>query len=96
MDKVRRAERKEHEALKGHKVTFLRNRHNLSDKKEKALSEMIELYPMLGEAYRLKVLFNDLWGMPNKTVAKVAEGVTRLKKQKYRPLWPSQKTVKGH
>lgn len=69
MDKVRRAERIEHEALKGHKYTFLKNRQNLTDKQEKSLTEMIELYPNLGKAYRLKVLFNDLWEMPNKTAA---------------------------
>lgn len=69
MDKVRKAERKEHEALKGQKYTFLKNRQNLTDKQEKALSEMIKLYPTLGEAYRLKVLFNDLWGMPDKQAA---------------------------
>ncbi len=69
MDKVRCAERLEHEALKGHKYTFLRNRQNLSDKQEKSLSEMIELYPNLGRAYRLKVLFNDLWEMPSKEAA---------------------------
>jgi len=27
------------------------------------------MYPTLGEAYRLKVLFNDLWAMPDKPVA---------------------------
>jgi transposase len=69
MDKVRRAERIEHDELKGHKYTFLKNRQNLSEKREKALSEMIELYPTLGTAYRLKVLFNDLWDMPNKEAA---------------------------
>ncbi|HEY5138480.1 MAG TPA: hypothetical protein VIJ25_04070, partial [Methylococcales bacterium] len=30
------------------------------------LDELIKLYPTLGEAYRLKVLFNDLWEMPDK------------------------------
>jgi len=30
---------------------------------------MITLYPTLGEAYRLKVLFNDLWEMPEKSAA---------------------------
>ncbi len=30
---------------------------------------MITLYPTPGEAYRLKVLFNDLWGMPGKPTA---------------------------
>ncbi len=69
MNKVRIAERKEHDELKGHKYTFLKNRKNLSETKEKALDEMITLYPTLGEAYRLKVLFNDLWEMPNKTAA---------------------------
>ena len=53
---MRIAEHKEHDALKGHKYTFLKNRENLSDKKEKELDELIKLYPTLGEAYRLKVL----------------------------------------
>jgi transposase len=69
MNQVRIAERKEHHALKGHKYTFLKNRENLSGKKEKELDEMIKLYPTLGEAYRLKVLFNDLWEMPDKPAA---------------------------
>ena len=69
MNQVRIAERKEHDALKGHKYTFLKNRENLSDKKEKELDELIKLYPTLGEAYRLKVLFNDLWEMPDKPTA---------------------------
>ena len=63
MDKVRQTERKEHEELKGHKYTFLKNRDNLSDSKQKALSELIVLFPTLGHAYRLKELFNDLWDM---------------------------------
>jgi len=69
MNQVRIIERKEHDELKGHKYSFLRNRENLSDKKEKSLAEMITLYPTLGEAYRLKVLFNDLWEMPDKPAA---------------------------
>ena len=56
MNQVRIAERKEHDALKGHKYTFLKNRENLSDKKEKELDELIKLYPTLGEAYRLILL----------------------------------------
>jgi transposase len=30
---------------------------------------MITLYPVLGQAYRLKELFNDLWDMPDKQAA---------------------------
>jgi len=69
MDKVRKDERKEHEALKGLKYTFLKNRENLSVKQEASMVEMIQLYPKLGETYRLKVLFNDLWEMPRKSAA---------------------------
>jgi transposase len=53
MNQVRIDERKEHDALKGHKYTFLRNRDNLTNKQEASLAEMIDLYPTLGQAYRL-------------------------------------------
>jgi transposase len=69
MNQVRIIERKEHDELKGHNYIFLRNRENLSNTKEKSLAEMIILYPTLGEAYRLKVLFNDHWEMPDKPAA---------------------------
>lgn len=44
MNQVRIVERKEHNALKGHKYTRLRNRVNLSDKQEESLAEMIKLF----------------------------------------------------
>lgn len=69
MDAVRKAERKEHDALKGHKYTLLRNRESLSETQQQQLTDILRLYPTLGEAYRLKMLFNDLWSMPDKTSA---------------------------
>jgi transposase len=63
MNKVGIDERKEHAALKNHKYTFLQNKETLSDKKRRALEDMITLYPTIGAAYRLKELFNDLWTM---------------------------------
>jgi transposase len=69
MDQVRKSERAQHEALKGHKYTFLKNPQNLSDAKRQELAILIEVYPSLGEAYRLKILFNDLWTMPSKEAA---------------------------
>lgn len=71
MDTVRKQERREHDALKGHKYTFLKNPDNLSEAKQTELSKMIILYPALGEAYRLKILFNDLWEMPTKQSANI-------------------------
>jgi len=57
---VRIAECKEHDALKGHQCTFLKNREKLSDKKEKELAELIKRYPTLGEAHRLEPVYDLL------------------------------------
>lgn len=69
MDAVRRSERKEHEALKGHKYTFLKNTDKLSDTRKQKLAEFITLYPTLGEAYRMKETFNVLWEMDSEEKA---------------------------
>ena len=45
MNQVRIIERKEHNELKGHKYTFLKNRKNLTKTKEQALDEMIKCTP---------------------------------------------------
>lgn len=76
MDEVRRSERKEHEALKGHKYTFLKNADKLSDSRKEKLAEFITLYPTLGEAYRMKETFNVLWEMNSEEKA-----------SKYLDLW---------
>jgi transposase len=61
LDEVRRAERRNHVALKGHKYTFLKNYNNLTAKQKLAKYEFIQDYPELGEACRLQELFNDFW-----------------------------------
>ncbi len=96
MDTVRKQERKEHNELKGHKYTFLKNK--LSDKKQSELSELITLYPTLGEAYRLKVLFNDLWDMPDKNSATafISHWFDEVEKSKIQPFMRFSRTVKAH
>jgi transposase len=98
MDKVRQAERKEHDELKGHKYTFLKNRSNLSNNKQKALSELITLYPTLGEAYRLKELFNDLWEMDDEEEATcfLVDWCKEVEKTNIFPFKQFVKTVKAH
>ena len=71
MDTVRKLERKEHDDLKGHKYTFLKNPCNLTDKKAVELESLVQIYPILGEAYRLKESFNLLWSMSD-----IAEATT--------------------
>lgn len=69
MDEVRRAERKEHDALKGHKYLFLKHPDTLSNTQCQTLAGLITLYPGLGKAYRLKTLFDDLWTMKTRPEA---------------------------
>ncbi len=98
MDKVRKAERKEHEALKGHKYTFLKNPDHLSETKQKELAKIIQLYPTLGEAYRLKLLFNDLWTMPDKPAAHafLEQWCAEVEAAKIPAFLKFAKTVRAH
>jgi transposase len=98
MDKVRQAERKEHAELKGHKYTFLKNKQNLSETKQKALSELITLYPTLGEAYRLKELFNDLWEMEDEeeATAFLVNWCDEVEKTNMPPFKQFVKMIKSH
>jgi transposase len=61
MDKVRKQERREHEELRGHRYLFLKSNEHLSDRQKKDRTELIELLPTIGEAYRLKELIKDFW-----------------------------------
>ncbi|MBP6386390.1 MAG: ISL3 family transposase [Pseudarcicella sp.] len=61
MDEVRKNERKGHQDIKGHKYTFLKSNVNLSNRQREERDKLIILYPVLGEAYRLKELFDDFW-----------------------------------
>jgi len=98
MDEVRRVERREHEELKGHKYTFLKNRNTLSTEKEEALAKLIILYPTLGEAYRLKTLFDEVWTMPSEDAAQLflESWIDEVNEKKINPLMKFAKTVMAH
>ena len=61
MDTLRKLERKGNDALKNHKYTFLKNR--LTPKQQSEKDFLLEMYPKLGEGYRLKELFKDFWDL---------------------------------
>jgi transposase len=98
MDTVRKAERKEHAMLKGHKYTFLKNPDQLSASKREQLDEMLSLYPNLGNAYRLKHLFNDFWDMPTKEAAHqfLVEWAAEVRHYQIQAFEPFIKTLIGH
>ena len=65
MDHVRKEERKGNKELKGHRYTFLKNEVNLTADKKVALLDLTQQFPRLGEAYRFKEMFNELWDQPS-------------------------------
>ena len=67
MDELRKLERKGNDMLKGHKYTFLKNKlsHKIQDERDL----LMELYPKLGEGYRLLQMFDDFWEIDDKIEA---------------------------
>lgn len=65
MDFVRKEERKGNKGLKGHRNTFLKNKDDLTVDKKEVLLDLTQRFPRLGEAYRLKEVFNELWDQPS-------------------------------
>lgn len=61
IDQTRRQESKDTVLLKGHRYTFLKNRSNLSRKKQVDLEYLSRLFPTLGEAYKLRETLQLIW-----------------------------------
>lgn len=98
MDEVRKKERQSHQLLKGHKYTFLKANKRLTQRQKQARDELIELYPVLGEAYRLKELFDDFWDMENKEDAAgfLAFWCDLVQEAGIHPFIKFSNTVKAH
>ncbi len=67
MDELRKLERVGNDMLKNHKYTFLKNKLKPKIQEEKDL--LLEMYPKLGEGYRLKQMFSDFWDIQDKEEA---------------------------
>lgn len=98
MDNVRKKERLQHQLLKNHKYTFLKNDKNLSAKQRQQRDELIEILPVIGDAYRLKELFNDLWDFNNKdeAAAFLAFWCDLVNESKVQPFKAFVNTLKSH
>jgi transposase len=98
MDEVRKQERRRHVALKGHKYTFLKSPKQLTEAQSVQRHALIELYPQLGEAYRLKELFDDFWTMktPQEACGFLAFWCDMVKESEIAPFMKFVNTVKTH
>ena len=67
MDELRKLERIGNNMLKKHKYTFLKNKLSPRIKQERDF--LLEMYPKLGEGYRLKYLFKEFWDLEDREQA---------------------------
>jgi len=98
MDEVRKRELRLHQELKGHKYLFLKSNKKLSARQKQERNELLELLPNIGEAYRLKVLFDDFWQLHDKEDAAgfLAYWCDLVTDSKIQPLMKFASTVKVH
>lgn len=75
LDNTRKAEQSEKKLLKGHRFTLLHRKSNLSERKMMELETLLLTYPELGEAYKYKEGFFDVFEIKDPD-----EAVTYLKK----------------
>jgi len=69
LDAYRKLELREHESLRWHKYTLLKSEKKLSSAQKRERESLLTLLPRVGEAYRLKLLFNDFWDFKEKEQA---------------------------
>ena len=96
MDELRKLERKGNDMLKGHKYTFLKNRLKPEIQTERDI--LMEMYPKLGEGYRLKELFSDFWDIQDKEEAEgyLAFWCDLAQESKIFPFQKVVATIKAH
>jgi transposase len=98
LDELRKAEQRECKELKGHKYTLLRNPETLTDKKQAELAELLQLYPKIGEGYRLKTLFREFWEFdhPGKAERFLKDWCKQAVKSGIFPFQRAVNTIKAH
>lgn len=96
MDELRKVERRGNDMLKGHKYTFLKNK--ITPKLQNERDLLLEMYPRLGEGYRLMHLFKDFWDIENKEEAEgyLAYWCDIALESKIAPFVKVVSTIKAH
>lgn len=98
MDELRKREKTECGLLKGHKYTSLKGPMKLSDKKMDELFDLLELYPKIGEGYRLKELLREFrdFDDPQQAEQFLKDWCKRADESGIFPFQDAVKTIKAH
>jgi transposase len=97
VDRVRRAEQKQHSLLRGTRYIWLRNPGNLSDQQRTTLAGLPMRHLKTGRAYRIRLAFQDLYDQP----CAAAEGFLKqwyfwATHSRLAPVIEAARTVKRH
>jgi transposase len=98
VDQVRKSERRLHNAIKGHKYTFLKNPRKLTKKQKHAKQELMETFPALATTVRLQELFDDFFEFcdQEKAAAFLAYWCDLAEESKILPMMKFAAMIKGH
>ncbi len=98
VDQVRKRERHLHNALKGHKYTFLKSPKNLTKSQRHAKLELMETFPALATTVRLQELFDDFFEFSDQeeAAAFLAYWCDLAEESKILPMVKFSKTLKKH
>ncbi len=98
MDKTRKLERAEFAMLKGHKYTFLKKDKDLNKTQKQAKYDLLTLYPVLADAFRLKELFSEFWTFDTTEEAGsfLAYWCDLVEDSKIQPFIKAAKTLLAH
>jgi len=96
LDEVRKSQRKIGFDLKGHKYTFLKNDLPLSLELQR--DDFLEKYKDLGEAFKMKEMFNQFWMInePEEAMSYLAFWCDYAENSNLSPFLKAVKTIKNH
>lgn len=96
LDEVRKTQRRSSFELKGHKYTFLKNQLPLALELQR--NELLDQFKDLGEAYKIKEMFNRFWSIeePEEAMSYLAFWCDYAENSNLEPFTRTVKMIKRH
>ena len=99
IDQLRKSEQHECTLLKKTKYLWLRNASTLSPKQSSEVEYLTKIYPKMGDAYRLKLQYKEIWNTINsrdEAEKAIKLWLTMVEKSNIFPLQKFANTIKSH
>ncbi|MEL7428234.1 MAG: ISL3 family transposase, partial [Bacteroidota bacterium] len=98
VDQVRREDQKHNQALKRSRYLWLRNGEDLHEEKRKTLLYLQQLCPRIGQAYRLKEQFREIWNgtTAQQAISQLIAWMKLAQQSLISPIQSFVKTLQNH